>query len=77
MATRGCSHVTNKKGFRYHIDPKIMITIYNTRFAKRNARAAELHVINFDKLCDKIMAPNIDLGVLRVNLFPTLIDWIS
>jgi hypothetical protein len=76
MSTRGCSHLA-KKVFRYRIDSKLMITIYNTKFANGNATTADLHVINFDKLCDKIMAPNIDLGVLRVNLFPTLIDWIS
>lgn len=70
METRDCSHVANKKGFRYHIDPKIMIKIYSTRFANGNATAAEWHIVNFDKLCDKIMTPNIDPGVLRVKLFP-------
>jgi hypothetical protein len=48
----------------------IMITIYNTRFASGNTTAAELHVKNFDELCDKINPPNMDPGVLRVNLFP-------
>jgi hypothetical protein len=47
-----------------------MITIYNTKFANGNATTADLHVINFDKLCDNIRTSNIDPGVLRVKLFP-------
>ena len=44
MASQGCSHVTYTKGFRYHNDPQIMITIYDTRFGNGNATTVELHV---------------------------------
>jgi hypothetical protein len=68
-ATRGCSHIVNRRGFRYHIDPKIMITIYNSRFGNGNATAAEIHVNFFDELCAKIDTSNIYPGVLRFKLF--------
>lgn len=70
MATQTCNHVSNTKGFEFHINPKVMITLYGTRFVYGNATAAEWHIINFDKLCWKIRTPNIDPGVLRVKLFP-------
>jgi hypothetical protein len=70
LETKACKHVSNANNFECHINPKVMIILYATRFASGNSVAVEWHIINFDRLCGTIKTPNLDPGILRVKLFP-------
>jgi hypothetical protein len=61
LGTKGCNHIPSAKNIECHIDPKVINTLYSTRFANGNSLAAEWHVINFDRFCGTIKTLDLDI----------------